>query len=179
MITIRYRRPPGRVDTFRQRLVHRQADAIVTLLDGAEMAAPMRIAGKTALEPGAPIVWFTFPGAWHDIGRFHDRAGRFTGLYANILTPVELSVPTEWETTDLFLDVWAAPDRQPVILDEEELEAAAEHGWIEPGLAARARAEAERIVARALTGHWPPPIVARWTLGAARAATKPDRGGPV
>ncbi|NIP82533.1 MAG: DUF402 domain-containing protein, partial [Gemmatimonadetes bacterium] len=70
------------------------------------------------LDTGAPAVWFTFPGAWHDIGRFHTRSGTYTGAYANILTPVQFLDERTWETTDLFLDVFVGLDGTVHLLDE-------------------------------------------------------------
>jgi uncharacterized protein len=174
-IEIHYRRPPDRLEIYRQRLVQRTDRVVVTLLDRLEAAGPVRIDGRTVLEPGSPIVWFTFPGLHHDIGRFHTADGRFTGIYANILTPVRFLAPCVWETTDLFLDVWLESGRPPRLLDEDELRAAVEEGDLPPAVAARARAEAEHLMGRARSGAWPPAIVDEWTLERARAACGPER----
>src|SRR5690625_7056866 len=61
---------------------------------------------EVILEAGAPAIWFTFPGLWHDIGRFYLLDDTFTGYYTNIMTPVEFHDPLRWSTTDLFLDHW-------------------------------------------------------------------------
>ncbi len=163
---------------FRQRLVTREAGAIVTLLDHAGVAEPVRIDGLLALEPAAPIVWFTFADAWHDIGRFHDAAGRFTGYYANVLTPVRFVTEREWHTTDLFLDVWVPEKGSARVLDEDELSDALEHGWLDVALAERARAEADSLLGQAAAGDWPPPVVRQWTLARAHeaAATQEQHG---
>ena len=168
-ILIHYRRPPDRVDTFVNRLVHREPGVIVTIIEATPLEQPMIIAGETALEPGAPAVWFTFPDVAHDIGRFHRVDGTFTGLYANILTPVIFHDETTWETTDLFLDVWRGADGRIAVLDEDELEAAQRSGWIGTSVAENARAEAARLVRAATAGEWPPQIVEEWTLEKARA----------
>jgi predicted RNA-binding protein associated with RNAse of E/G family len=152
------------VQRFEQRLVHRDAACVVTLLEATPLARPMRIDGVVALEPGAPAVWFTFPGAWHDIGRFHDARGHFTGLYANVLTPVEGLAALEWRTTDLFLDIWLpASGGPPTLLDEAEL-ADAVAGGLDIGLADAARREAARLLDAAAAGSWPPAVVHEWTL---------------
>src|SRR5690606_31683099 len=117
----------------------------VTFLEEARLDKPIAIGGATVLEPGAPIVWFTFPGVWHDIGRFHRRDGTFTGFYANVLTPVEMHDAGKWSTTDLFLDVWLRPDGSVEVLDEYELEEALGEGWIDAATAVEARREAERV----------------------------------
>jgi predicted RNA-binding protein associated with RNAse of E/G family len=163
-VRIHYHRPPDREEVFEQRVIAWTPDCVVTLLERARLDRPMRIDGAVALEHGAPIVWFTFPGVWHDIGRFHTADGTPTGLYANVLAPVEFVAPDRWRTTDLFLDVWLDAAGRLHVLDEDELDAALRAGWIDEATAAAARAEAERIRADALAGTWPPPIVEDWPL---------------
>ncbi|HEX9105733.1 MAG TPA: DUF402 domain-containing protein [Longimicrobiales bacterium] len=168
-----YVRPPEREDLYVQRLVYEDEHVVVTLLDAARLQQPLQIGGVVAAEPGSSIVWFTFPGEAHDVGRFHRLDGTFTGLYADILEPVQRLGPREWRAVDLFLDVWLpAGGGGPVLLDEEELEAALANGWISRETAAAARAEADRLLALASAGEWPPPVVQYWTLERARAAAE-------
>lgn len=141
----------------------------MTYLPRAGVPRPMVVGGRTVLEAESPAVWFTFPGAHHDIGRFHSPDGELTALYANVLTPVVID-GDEWRTTDLFLDVLLEPGRAPVVLDEEELEEAVAKGWVDGPTAVGARAEAARLVAGALEGSWPPAVVSEWTLERARSA---------
>ena len=167
-ITIDYRRPPDRADVFVNRLVHRTPDVIVTIMEHTPLKRPMVIAGETVLENGSPVVWFTFPHAAHDIGRFHRADGVFTGIYANVLTPVAFLDDSHWETTDLFLDVWVKRGGRAELLDEAELEEAESLGWISGATASFARAEAARLMSAAAAGEWPPAVVSEWTLEAAR-----------
>ena len=169
-ITIRYLRPPDRLQTFAQRLVQRTPECVVTLLEAAEVGRDIVHDGELLLADGAPIVWFTFPDTWHDIGRFHTADGSFTGCYANVLTPIAGLAGDEWHTTDLFLDVWLGASGVPVVLDADELAAAERAGHIGGAQAARARAEAAQLCTHARSRTWPPPIVHEWTLEAARAA---------
>jgi predicted RNA-binding protein associated with RNAse of E/G family len=169
-VRIHYRRPPDREEIFEQRVVEWRSDCVVTLLESARLERPMHIAGALALAPGSPIVWFTFPGVAHDVGRFHTADGAPTGFYANVLTPVEFLAPDRWRTTDLFLDVWLDATGRVHVLDEDELAAAVRAGWIDAPTATAERAEAARIVARAGQGEWPPPVVREWTLARALAA---------
>ena len=158
----------------------RRKDAVVTLLEHAPLSRPSTIDGRVVLEPGSPVVWFTFPGEHHDIGRFHTLDDRFTGLYANVLSPVEGVDGAEWRTTDLFLDVWlAAEGGTPRILDEDELEDALARGWVDEATASAARGEAERLVREAGRGAWPPPVVTEWTLARARHAVRHSHHGDV
>jgi predicted RNA-binding protein associated with RNAse of E/G family len=169
-VEIHYLRLPDRSTVFRQQLVHRSAECIVTLMPRTELARPV-LAGETVvLEPNAPAVWFTFPGVWHDIGRFHTADGCFTGYYANVLTPVQFRGPNVWHTTDLFLDVWVGVDGTIVVLDEDELEVALRDGAIDDASAHAARAEAARVMDAAVRRAWPPEVARVWTLERARVA---------
>lgn len=178
LVRIRYRRPPDRVEVYEQRLVARDRGALVTLMDETPLAAPIEVGGATILEPGSPVLWFTFPELPHDVGRFHLRDGRFTGYYANVLTPVEFLDASTWSTTDHFVDVWLGPGGEATVLDRDELEDAVRKGWLERDTAAGAIAEAERIVGLARGGRWPPPVVREWTLHRARASLRPAGGAP-
>lgn len=142
----------------------------VTLAEGVDFTPAIRIEGRVVLERGSDVVWFTFPAHWHDIGRFHRADGTFTGIYANILTPVEIPEPGVWHTTDLFLDLWLPPDGPPRLLDEDEFEEARARGWIDPATAESARAEAKRLLQAARAGVWPPEPVRTWTLARAHEA---------
>lgn len=168
-IKIHYRRPPDRIQVFEQHVLERRPDCVVTFLERSPLGAPMILHGRIVLEDESPVVWFTFPGAWHDIGRFHRADGTFTGIYANILTPVRDIASSHWDTTDLFLDVWAEDGRIEV-LDADELEAAVAEHWVDQATARRARDEATDLVQRAQRGTWPPAIVHEWTLDRARKA---------
>lgn len=155
-------------------------------MDRAGVERPTRVGGRTVLEADSPVVWHTFPGARHDIGRFHTPEGALTGFYANILTPVEFLPPAPdgadvWRTTDLFLDVFLTPAGDVHLLDRDELDAAVGRKWLSEAEAAGAIREAERLVERARAGEWPPPIVTQWTVGRARevagTASRAHRGG--
>ncbi len=163
-VRIHYLRPPDRDTVYVQRLVHHAPDVVVTYVERTPLARPLVVGGDIVLEPGAPAVWFTFPGAWHDIGRFHRLDGTFTGFYANVITPVEFISDDSWRTTDLFLDVWKGRHGAPELLDEDELDEAVRNGWISGAQAAAARAEAARLLEAAASPTWPPPPVREWTL---------------
>jgi predicted RNA-binding protein associated with RNAse of E/G family len=168
LVTLHYHRPPDRTDVFVQELLYADDEVFVTYLAATPMKRPFVVDGRVGLDDGSPAIWFTFPGRMHDIGRFHTPAGEFTGLYANILEPVEIVSPLEWRATDLFVDVWIAPGTEAVIVDRDELEQAAEQGWITRERARRALAEAELLVESYRNGSWPPAIVNEWTLARVR-----------
>jgi predicted RNA-binding protein associated with RNAse of E/G family len=168
LVTIRYRRLPDSERLFRQLLVSESEEVTVTLLSEAPIEEPVIAGGETVLEPGAPVVWFTYPGLWYDIGRFHLRDGTFTGFYANILTPVRI-MQNQWETTDLLLDVWSGVDGGLELLDEDEFEAAIGAGWMDQNTAERARITAAMLIEGARSGDWPPAHVHHWNLDRARS----------
>jgi predicted RNA-binding protein associated with RNAse of E/G family len=171
-VRIHYRRPPDREEIFEQTVLARTAACVVTFLESARIRQPLRVGGHAILEPGAPIVWFTFPGAWHDIGRFHSADGTFRGLYANVLTPVVGIESSTWFTTDLFLDVWQDAAGSLRVLDADELAAARLAGSVEMPLAERAEEEVAAILAGAQSGAWPPPEVSEWNLERAVEASR-------
>ncbi|HEX8241899.1 MAG TPA: DUF402 domain-containing protein [Longimicrobium sp.] len=168
-VEIHYRRLPDREQVFRQIVVADTGDYVVTLLEAAVLTKPVTAGGRTVLEPGAPVVWITYRGRWHDVGRFHLADGTFTGVYANMLTPVKMD-GERWDTTDLCLDLWCGADGTLVVLDEDELRAAEAEGWVSPEVSTRAREEAGALLEAARLGRWPGPEVHEWTLEWAREA---------
>ncbi len=170
-VRIRYRRLPDREQVFEQAVVEDAGGYVVTLLAAADLSRPVRAGDRVVLEPGAPVVWFTYRGdVWHDVGRFHLADGTFTGYYANVLTPVRMR-DGDWSTTDLALDVWVGADGAVEVLDVDEFEEAARLGWIDAGTAARARAEADALADAARAGTWPLEHVRTWDLARARERT--------
>lgn len=167
-VRIHYRRPPDRIKIYDQRVVLTRDDVIVTLSDPLVLPKPLTVDGGPGLEDGSLAVWFTFPGVWHDIGRFHLADGTLTGIYANVLTPPRIEA-NDWYTTDLWLDVWMRPGGEPTLLDEDEFDEGVAGGHIDAETAGRAREEARSILERASRGSWPPPVVAEWTLERALA----------
>ena len=163
-VTLHYHRPPDRTDVFRQELLFADDAVLVTYLAHPPMKRPFVVDGAVGLEDGSPAIWFTFPGRMHDVGRFHSADRAFTGLYANIMRPIERHSRLEWRAVDLFLDVWIPVGGEPRIVDADELAEAVAKGWIDDATHDAALAEAEQIVARYREGAWPPAIVNEWTL---------------
>jgi predicted RNA-binding protein associated with RNAse of E/G family len=162
-LTIHYFRPPARRDTYVQQVLHADDDVIVSL-NKAAIAKPAIIDGKLALEPEAPIVWFTFPRERFDTGLFHLLDGTFTGVYADIIEPVKFITSAEIEMTDLFVDIWIAEGSKPTIQDVDELNEAVKNQWIDAKTGETALAEATRLVELYDKGLWPPAIVNEWPL---------------
>ena len=170
LVHIHYLRPPDREQVFTQHLVWEDEQVKVTYADDLTLESPIRIAGDIVLETGSEVIWFTFPGAWHDIGTFYRSDGSFVGTYANILTPCVFEDAGVWRTTDLFLDIWVDPSGGVLTLDEDELEEAEQNGWVTQAVGRRARDEAKALVGQAEAGLWPPSVVGEWTLERARSS---------
>lgn len=166
-IEIRYRRPPDRLQVFSQQLVVDRPDCKVTLMEGHESGEPIRIGERTIFEPGAAMIWFLFPDAWFDIGRFHLRDGTFTGYYGNLIIPPKLEGDT-WEIFDLCLDLWVDRSGELQVLDQDEFDEAVDRLWIDPATAERARRALETLIAEARAGRWPPPLVKDYDLTCVR-----------
>lgn len=171
-VDIHYRRTGRAAETYRQLVLESGPAGIVTFQRHTPTVSPTRAGGTTILEPGSPVIWFTFPGAWHDIGLFHRADDTFTGLYANILTPVEFLGDGAWATTDLCLDIWVPAGGRARVLDEAEFHEAEAAELIESELAGRARAEAAALLRDHCAGRWPPEMVGEWSLDRARVATR-------
>lgn len=177
-VDIHYMRLGRPTEVYRQRVLESGGGGIVTFQPDTPIGAPLKVGGVTILEPGAPVIWFTFPGLWHDIGLFHLADGTWTGLYANVLTPVEFDGPRSWTTTDLCLDVWVPPGGDAVVLDEADLAHAEEASLIDGALVLRARKEAADLCRGHRAGTWPPRIVGEWSLERARARSEESVRSP-
>ena len=89
-VAIHYLRPPDHHTIYDQFILDEGPEGIVSFAPSAVLRSPVRVGDRVVLENGSPVVWFTFPDRWHDIGLFHLADGTFTGLYANVLTPVQI-----------------------------------------------------------------------------------------
>lgn len=169
-VRIRYHRPPDQLDVYEQELILDRPDVKVALLERLPAERALSLGGRSILEPGAPVLWFVFPDAWYDVGRFHRADGTFTGYYTNLISPPRLAADV-WELYDLCLDLWLDVRGDWVVLDRDEFDEAVDRGWIDPDSADRARQELSAISERVREGRWPPPIVRRIDLDRARSLT--------
>ena len=161
-ISLEYLRPGKGTVTYRERLIIDRAEVKVLLTD-PDVSRDIHVDGSLILQAGAPMLWYVFPGAWHDIGRFHLADGTFTGWYTNLCTPI-LMKGSRWSTTDLFLDHWLPSGGAGKWVDEDEFTSAASSGVLTDELATAARAEHRRIDSLVQSGAWPPDSVMRVDL---------------
>jgi predicted RNA-binding protein associated with RNAse of E/G family len=154
-VRVEFTRPGKGTSSFEELLIVDEVECKVLLLERHDQHATAN--GETILEPASPIIWFVFPGAWYEVGRFHTPAHIFTGWYTNICTPFEMH-GAEWRTTDLFLDLWQPLGGVARFLDEEDLAKAMHIGLVDQRterMIERTRAELWEAVRR---GTWPPEV---------------------
>lgn len=157
------RRPPDRRTRYVQELLLDEDELKITLQRRPRTADPRPVAEGVILDPGAALLWFTFPGRPWEVAAFHRRDGDLLGHYTNLIRPAELG-PDRWRIDDLFLDLWQPAGGEPLLLDADELAAARERGWIEADEADRVERLGRELLTRARAGDWPPAPVRRWTL---------------
>jgi predicted RNA-binding protein associated with RNAse of E/G family len=166
LIHYSYTRPGKNTAVYDHWLVVDRPELKVLLME-AYAGDPLVIDGKIVAEPGAALLWFVFPGVWHDIGRFHLADDTFTGWYTNLCTPVEIHKNT-WASTDLFLDHWMTPNGYQSWLDEDELADAVRAELLDESTRSQIAGERSRIQTHLDLGAWPPPIAVELDLQAAR-----------
>lgn len=81
--------------------------------------------------------------SWHIVHEYYSREGKLLGIYANINTPPEVSMKGI-RYLDLYVDVVKRPGEEPRIIDLDQLEDAAEKGYITEALRESAMEEAEK-----------------------------------
>ena len=166
LIHYNYTRPGKESGVYDHWLVVDDPDLKVMLMTDYH-GVPLVIDGQVVAEPGAAMLWFVFPGAWYDIGRFHLADDSFTGWYTNLCSPVTMHGDS-WDSTDLFLDHWMTPEGHQSWQDEDELARAIGAGLLEAETQARIRQERRFIQSNIDVGAWPPPVALEMDLGDAR-----------
>ena len=157
IVTLTYKRPPDRVNHFRQKLLYLDDDVIVTS-QRVKPSSPIIQNGETVLGDNFAAIWFVFTGLWYDVGKVYNLENAWTGYYCDILKPVKRSVDRAgkldcFEITDLFLDLWINPDGTYQIQDEDEFEEAVQNGAIDAELEAKAREVLTALIAEVEAGH--------------------------
>jgi predicted RNA-binding protein associated with RNAse of E/G family len=155
------------VGTYDHQLIVDEPELKIMLMEDYD-GEPIRINDETVVEPGASLLWYVLPGAWHDIGRFHLADDTLTGWYTNLCTPIEMEGET-WSSTDLFLDHWMTPEGKHSWLDEDELTGAIDAGLVSAEWQRSIEKERATIQSNLDVGAWPPPIALEFGLEEARA----------
>jgi hypothetical protein len=93
------------------------------------------------------VLRFMHEGDTHTVELFWDTEWRFLGWYVNLQAPLVIR-DDKFDTTDLALDIWIAPDGSWRWKDEDEFAHAQELGVLDAKRAAAVRSEGERVVAQ-------------------------------
>ena len=157
--TLVYRRPPDRVSLIPTRVLSIDPKTVRWLNELAPKE-PLRFEGEIVMDGGYWAVWFIGNNTSYDLGKVYSAAGRHTGYYVDVLEPVHWrgdDIATIEPLTDLFLDLWIAPDGHWQILDEPEFEEAEVQGRITPEQVAHARRTIAHLIDLARAGALVPP----------------------
>jgi uncharacterized protein len=97
------------------------------------------------LKPGDRFVEYFYADRWYNVFAIYDvDSGELKGWYCNITRPAVIA-DGEVSAVDLALDLWVAPDKSTLVLDEEEFAALP----LAPSEAAAARAACDELRALA------------------------------
>jgi len=164
--TFEFIRPPDRRVSFESLLLEARDDLMV-VAHASSPSKPMQHLGQIVLDVGYWTVWFLFKGQSFDVGRFYRPDGTWTGYYVDVLEPIswKASDPhTLAPITDLFLDLWIAPNGKYVVLDEDEFEEAVRLGHLSRGQTDHARSVLQELIAATEGGTFPPLAVREFSL---------------
>jgi len=157
-VSIVYRRLPN--DVRHLPGVLRQVSAARLVIESPIIVErPQHVLGRDIADTGFLAIWFLYRNRWYDVGKFYDRQRNLVGYYCDIIKPVNKLLRTPGKTsrvTDLFLDLWITPEGEYVVLDEDEFEAALEHGYLSKNLADQARKQMGSLIQNVKAGRFPP-----------------------
>jgi predicted RNA-binding protein associated with RNAse of E/G family len=165
-LTLDYVRPPNRRVSIKLQLLEANSDTIVVAHEYSP-SKPVTYCGEIVLDVGYWGIWFLFKNRSFDVGRVYRPDRTWMGYYVDILEPVrwKASDPSTLEPiTDLFLDLWIAPDGKYMVLDEDEFEEAVNLGDLTSKQADRARSALQELVIATERGEFPPAVVRGFSL---------------
>lgn len=111
-----------------------------------DMSEPWKEGETIIAEPGYSWVTKWQVGKPYVLTKFFNAEANLVGTYCDISRPVE-RIGDEFSFTDLYLDVWQPAGKEPIILDQDELEEATKASYITQEEAERARAVAASVLA--------------------------------
>lgn len=138
------------------------------LANDLQPSKPLVVGGEEVLAAGYQAVWFLYKGEPWDIARIYRPDGSWAGYYADVLEPVKwegADPRTLQPVVDLFLDLWITPAGEVLLLDEDELAAAIEDGWVSVERADWARQVARNMLQAVEWETFPPIEVRRYEEG--------------
>lgn len=165
-LTFDYVRPPDRRVSIKSQLLEANSDTII-VAHAYSPSRPVTHCGEIVLDVGYWGIWFLFKNRSFDAGRVYRPDRTWMGYYVDVLEPVrwKASDPSTLEPiTDLFLDLWIAPDGKHTVLDEDEFEEAVNLGYLTSKQADHARNVLQELVKATARGEFPPAVVREFSL---------------
>ena len=162
-LTFEFLRPPNRRSRFEVDLLSADEQTLVF----SHLVHPKKslvYRGEEVVADGYRAMWFLFKDRPYDIGRFYNPGGNWIGYYVDVLEPVRwqgVEAETLEPLTDLFLDLWIAPDGSYEVLDEDEFEDALHLGHISAAQGTHARRVLDDIVDGVRSGTFLPHMETR------------------
>jgi predicted RNA-binding protein associated with RNAse of E/G family len=102
--------------------------------------------GETIIAlPGYKWVTKWEVGKPYIITKYHDEKDALIAIYCDVTRPVK-AIEGGFEFIDLYLDVWQIPGKEPIVLDEDELQDAIIAGYLNTGEAHKAERIAKEII---------------------------------
>ncbi len=166
-VVIEYLRPPGPPALIESELL-REDQNLAVFRHPLRPSTPICIGGEIVLDDGFTGVWFLYGGETYDVGRIHDREGRLTGYYCDMILPMRRIGSDRYAITDLFLDLWVSPNGQCTVLDRDEFEEAVRRGRVTDEQASLAERTLTRLLRLVEAGSFPPRLVTRTDVFPAR-----------
>ncbi len=165
-LTFDYVRPPNRRVSIKSQLLEANSDTIM-VAHAYSPSKPVTYSGEIVLDVGYWGIWFLFKNRSFDVGRVYRPDRTWMGYYVDVLEPVQwkASDPSTLKPiTDLFLDLWIAPDGKYMVLDEDEFEEAANLGYLTSRQVDHARSVLQELVMATERGEFPPAVVREFSL---------------
>ncbi len=159
-VRIHYTRLGGETDIYTEGLVEDNGTRLKTLTVlppdvSAQLSQRYRRNGLIAQEQSIRSLSKNhFYDEYFSVMELRDRAGDLLGYYCDITTPLQ-KTGGEYFISDLFLDLWIAPDGSMREFDWDELEDAFRKGLISSELKEKAVSVFERLKAETAEGIFP------------------------
>lgn len=160
-VRIEYIRP-GKDVTYYEEEFFAQDEACLrtfkTLPEDISMRLSKALLEQNLIQPNQRVGMITkvyFFNEPFNLLEFRELDGTLLGHYSDIGEPTIQLSPTEFQMTDLYLDIWLMPNGRLLELDWDEFEEAIEKQIITPAQADLARSAMQRLVEEVARGTYP------------------------
>lgn len=138
-------------------------DVLIERVIWGEGWSPVQRAGRQLA--GYGFIWYRF-WVWRDdqlVERYYDMSGMLLGTQIDVCTPMQID-EQHWQTQDLVLDIWIAPDGRVTVTNEAAFDDAVRDGVLSSDEADWAEAHVRRLTGAIAQGRFPPAMVRNWQV---------------